>query len=112
MDKVNKYRKIIRQTLLPFKNVHYAGSPDLKNEVILDGENDHYLVVTIGWDGETPVRDCIFHIDIIRGKIWIQEDNSDVEIASQLLDAGIPKSDIILGFQSPTMRQFSSFGIQ
>ena len=111
MDKLNKYRQIIRQTLLPFGNDRYAGSPDLRNEVVLDKENDHYLVITIGWDGETSVRDCIFHIDIINDKIWIQEDNSDSDIASILIEAGIPKSDIVLGFQSPSMRPFSSYAL-
>ncbi len=111
MDKLNKYRQIIRQTLLPFGNDHYVGSAELKNEVIFDKENDHYLVVTMGWDKETPVRDCIFHIDIINEKIWIQEDNSDSDIASLLIEEGIPKSDIVLGFQSPSMRQFSSYAM-
>lgn len=111
MDKIAKYRKIIREVLKPFAENHYAGSPDLKNQLIFDTENDHYLVVTIGWDGETPVRDCVFHIDIIGGKVWIQEDNTDSDIASLLITAGIPKSDIVLGFQSPSMRQFSSFAM-
>ena len=109
MDKLTKYRQIIRQILTPFKNDYYAGSPDLKNEIIFDSENDHYLVVTIGWDNEMPVRDCVFHLDIIGGKIWIQEDNTDADIASLLVDANIPKSDIVLGFQSPSMRPFTSF---
>ena len=109
MDKLTKYRQIIRQILIPFRNDSYAGSPDLKNETIFDSENDHYLVMTIGWDNETPVRDCIFHLDIIGGKIWIQEDNTDSDIASLLVEADIPKSDIVLGFQSPSMRPFTNF---
>lgn len=109
MDKVTKYRNIIRQVLKPFAENHYAGSPNLKNQLIFDVENDHYLVVTVGWDGEIPVRDCVFHIDITDGKVWIQEDNTDSDIASLLMEAGIPKSDIVLGFQSPSMRKYSSF---
>ena len=111
MDKLNKYRTIIRQTLSSFKEAHYAGSPNLKNEIIFDSENDHYLVMTIGWDNEIPVRDTVFHIDIIDSKIWIQEDNTDSDIATILTDAGILKSDIVLGFQSPSMRKFSSFAV-
>ncbi len=111
MDKINQYRQVIRELLLPYKNSRYAGSPNLRNEVILDNENDHYLVITIGWEGETPVRDCIFHLDIIENKIWVQEDNSDLDIASILLEEGISKSDIVLGFQSPAIRQYSSYSI-
>jgi hypothetical protein len=43
------------------------------------------------------------------GKVWIQEDHTDSDIASLLMEAGIPKSDIVLGFQSPSMRKYSSF---
>lgn len=108
MDKIAKYRQIIRKTLTPYKNNRYVGSPDLKNEIIFDSENDHYLVVTIGWENEMPVRDCLFHIDIIDGKVWIQEDNTDSDIADILVDEGISKLDIVLGFQSPSMRRMSS----
>lgn len=109
MDKISRYRNIIRRALKPYGDVHYAGSPNLKNQLIFDNENDHYLVMTIGWEGETPVRDCVFHIDIIAEKVWIEEDNTDSDIASILMEAGIPKSDIVLGFQSPSMRKLSSF---
>ncbi|MFN0035080.1 MAG: XisI protein [Saprospiraceae bacterium] len=110
MDKIAHYRNVVRQVLQPFGAVHYAGSPSLQNQLIFDDENGHYLIMTVGWEGETPVRDCVFHIDITGGKIWIQEDNTDSDIASSLVEAGIPKSDIVLGFQSPAMRRFSSFG--
>ncbi len=109
MDKIDHYRNIIRQVLQPYRVVRYAGSPNLQNQLIFDNENEHYLVMTVGWDGETPVRDCVFHLDIVDGKVWIQEDNPDSDIASMLMDAGIPKSDIVLGFQSPAIRRFTSF---
>lgn len=109
MDKIARYRKIIKQVLEPFGSEHYAGSPQLTNQLIFDNEHDHYLVLTIGWEGETPVRDCLFHIDITDGKIWVQEDNTDIDIASILTETGIPKSDIVIGFQSPSMRKFSSY---
>ena len=44
MDKLTKYRQIIRQILTPFKNDYYAGSPDLKNEIIFDNGHFHYQI--------------------------------------------------------------------
>ena len=111
MDKITKYRQIIRKILTPYKNSRYVGSPDLRNEIIFDNKNDHYLVISIGWEGEKHVRDCLFHIDIIDGKVWIQEDNTDSDIADILVDEGIAESDIVLGFQSPAMRRMSSLAI-
>ena len=111
MDKIAKYRQIIRKSLTPYKDDCYAGSPELRNEIIFDNEHDHYLVITIGWDSETHVRDCLFHIDIKDGKVWIQEDNTDSDIADILVDEGISKSDIVLGFHSPAMRRMSSMSV-
>ncbi|NEO58245.1 MAG: XisI protein [Okeania sp. SIO3B5] len=49
------------------------------------------------------------------GKIWIQQDFTEQGIAQQLLDLGVPKSDIVLAFRSPFrspfVRQFSDFSV-
>ena len=111
MDKIAKYRQIIRKSLTPYKDDRYVGSPELRNEIIFDSENDHYLVINIGWEGEKHVRNCLFHIDIKDGKVWIQEDNTDSDIADILVDEGISKSDIVLGFHSPAMRRMSSMSV-
>lgn len=109
MDTVAQYRRIICEILAPYGKVRYAGMPDVNNQVIFDTERDHYLVVSIGWEGEVPVYDCIFHVDIIDGKIWVQQDNTDVDLPSLLMEAGIPQKDIALGFQAPSMQKYSSF---
>ncbi|MDD1428313.1 XisI protein, partial [Dolichospermum sp. ST_sed9] len=42
-------------------------------------------------------------------KIWIQHDGTEVGIATLLLEKGVPKEDIVLGFHSPDMREFTEF---
>jgi hypothetical protein len=44
-------------------------------------------------------------------KIWIQQDGTEVGIANELVELGVPKQDIILGFDPPNMRQLSDFAI-
>ncbi|MEZ4887795.1 MAG: element excision factor XisI family protein [Chitinophagales bacterium] len=39
----------------------------------------------------------IFHLQIKGDKIWVHEDNTDLEIAEVIARAGIPKSKIVLG---------------
>jgi hypothetical protein len=45
------------------------------------------------------------------GKIWIQEDGIEYGIAKDLEDAGIPKSEIVLGFQPPDVRPFTEYAV-
>jgi len=34
-----------------------------------------------------------------------------MRIAQELVDRGIPKENIVLGFQSPEMRQYTDYGV-
>jgi hypothetical protein len=51
----------------------------------------------------------IFHFDIKDGKVWVQENRTDILIAQQLSESGIPKSDIVLGLQFPDLREASGY---
>lgn len=42
-------------------------------------------------------------------KIWIEEDWTKQGIANDLLDAGVPAEDIVLGFQHPSKRPLTEF---
>jgi hypothetical protein len=42
-------------------------------------------------------------------KVWIQRDFTEEGVASELVDLAVPKTDIVLGFKPPYMRQFTGF---
>ena len=50
---------------------------------------------------------CPIHIDIKDGKIWIERDFTEVGVANELVELGVPKTDIVLAFRSPFVRQFT-----
>lgn len=54
---------------------------------------------------------CILHIDIKGNKIWLQWNGTEDDIAADLVNAGVPKEDIVLGFQSPFMQQFTEYAV-
>ncbi|NER46128.1 MAG: XisI protein [Symploca sp. SIO1A3] len=80
-------------------------------ETIFDKEQHHYLLVQVGWVNGHWVYGCIFHLDIIEGKIYIQQNNTELSIASKLVDLGVPKTDIVLGFYSPFKRKFTEYAV-
>jgi hypothetical protein len=41
----------------------------------------------------------LLHIDIIDHKLWIQHDRTEEGVAVDLVAAGIPKEQIVLGFE-------------
>jgi hypothetical protein len=110
MDRLDQYRKIISSILDPFSELQYSGA-DITNELVLDENRDHYLVVSVGWQGQRRVQHCLIHLDIIDGKVWIQRDGTEDGIAYALEEAGIPKSDIVLGFQPQSVRPLTEYAV-
>lgn len=110
MDRIETYRQIIRETLKPYGNVSYV-NVDGCNQLAFDSETDQYLVMTTGWSKEGRVHGCLIHVSIQDGKVWIQRDGTEDGIANELVQAGIPKSDIVLGFYEPEIRPHTGFAV-
>jgi hypothetical protein len=48
-------------------------------------------------------------IDIRSDFVWIEADNTDYDIAARLVELGVPKDKIVLGFQAPSVRKHTGF---
>jgi hypothetical protein len=110
METLTGYRQLIKQILIE----HSQNKPaygDIEVETIFDTEHDHYQIVHVGWDGDNWLHSCILHIDIKGEKIWLQWNGTEDDIAADLVALGVPKEDIVLGFQSPFMRQFTEYAV-
>lgn len=78
---------------------------------ICDTVYDNYLLMDIGWDKTGRVHAVVFHLRIRNGKIWVEWDGIEDGISQELLDAGIPKEDIVLAFYRPERRSLTEFAI-
>ena len=47
----------------------------------------------------------------MRGKVWIERDNTEDGVAPELVQAGIPKSQIVLAFRSPEVRKHTEYAV-
>ncbi len=110
MDKLAQYRQFVQKILNDYSDQKPAYG-NIEVETIFDKERDHYQIVHVGWEGQNWIHSCIIHIDIKGGKIWLQWNGTEDDIAANLVAAGVPKEDIVLGFQSPFMRQFTEYAV-
>ncbi|MDZ8140148.1 MAG: XisI protein [Nostoc sp. DedQUE04] len=106
MERIN-YRELV-QTILKRHSIHHSND-DTEVQLIFDTERNHYQVLHLGWEELRRVYGCIIHIDIKDDKIWIQRDGTETGVANELVTAGVPKQDIILGFHAPYKRKFTEF---
>ena len=104
------YQEIVAQIVKEHYQYHCKDSK-YETELILDSERNHYLLISWRWQDEKRDYGCPIHVDIKNNKIWIHQDFTEPGIARQLLDLGVPKSDIVLAFRSPYVRQFSDFSV-
>jgi len=57
------------------------------------------------------LRTTVIHIDIRAGKVWIQHDGTEDGVAGELVEAGIPREQIVLAFHHPSKRKYSEFAV-
>ncbi|KOR30031.1 fatty-acid oxidation protein subunit alpha [Achromatium sp. WMS1] len=110
MDKILTYRSRIC-TLLQRYLTHKPAYGDIELQLIEDTKHDHYQVFAVGWHKDRQIHGCMLHFDIKNGKIWIQHNNTEDDVAAELVVLGVPKEDIVLGFQAPVRRRYSEYAI-
>lgn len=110
MDPLITYRQIVERVLTAYTQIPYAHG-DLRCEALFDREHDRYALITLGWNAGQRVHFPLVHIDIRDGKVWIEKDNTEDGVATELVQAGIPKSQIVLAFRSPEVRKYTEYAV-
>ncbi|MDJ0735536.1 MAG: XisI protein [Nostocaceae cyanobacterium] len=111
MDTRLKYPDIIKNILKNHADYRAALPDGYDSQIIFDDERRQYLVLDIGWSGDKYLHATPIHITLIGDKIWIQYDDTEEGVVSELIEAGIPKEDIVLGFRHPRVRQHTGFAV-
>lgn len=108
MDPMTNDREIIRRVLSPYASIRYAYD-DIQNMAVFDDETGRYLIMSYGWMEGRRLHGCLIHVEIIGDKIWIQRDGTEKGVADELVESGIPRSRIVLGFWDPEARKLGDF---
>ncbi len=110
LEKIHNYRNIIKQILSQHAS-HKPSHGEIEMQTLFDTEQDRYQVLAIGWNNEKRIYGCSMHLDIKAGKIWIQANNTEIDIAEALVAQGVPKEDIVIGLQPAYLRQYTGYAI-
>jgi serine/threonine protein kinase len=110
MAKLDEYRGYIKEILTIYSQ-YGKSKGEVEAQTIFDTKHDHYQLVYVGWQKNRRVYGCVLHLDIKDEKIWIQHNGTEANIADELVELGVPKQDIVLGFHSPYKRQFTEFAV-
>ena len=109
MDKAIKYQQILCEVLQEYGELKKNITPKVKTQVIIDNERKHYQLLSVGWHNNKFIYNVAFHFDIIGDKVWLLQNSTDVLIADELIERGVLKSDIVLGFIPENVRSYEGF---
>jgi hypothetical protein len=105
-----QYQPLVMQVLQDYAD--FLGQDEHTQMVVIaDREHDRYLLVEMGWQGEERIYGTLIHIDLVDDKVWIQQDGTERGIAADLLNAGVPMPQIVLGFKSAQRRKITDYAI-
>jgi hypothetical protein len=110
MDKLEKYRQIIKKVLT--EDAKYAPSyGEIEAFLVFDDEHDSYQLMHIGWNQQRRTHGPVIHVRIKNEKIWVEYDGTEEGVTTALLKAGIPKQDIVLAFHPEWKRKLMDFAV-
>lgn len=100
---ISFYQACIKRLLTEYEE---RAPESLETELIFDDERMRYLVLRAGWIGEKRIHSPIVHIDIWNDEIVIQANNTEDLLDTELINMGVPRDKIRLGFIPPKVWDF------
>ena len=106
-DKIKKYEICIINLL----KAHQEHRNDI--QVIVDKENRHYqLVRTISDEQKRYYASLLMHFHLREdGVIYLFENRTEEEVADTLIEQGVSKSDILVGFLPQSARKYAGYAL-
>jgi hypothetical protein len=112
MDKVTKYRTVIKKILSELEDIlKRQPVPGVETSCVFDEERDHYMLVEVGWSKGKRVQSIILYFRIRNGKIWLEENNTDLTFEEDFEEAGIRDDEIVIGFHPPEERRKMEYAV-
>jgi hypothetical protein len=111
MANLERYRSVIKSILNEYAMlpISYAEAED---HAIFDDDFNRYILVTVGWYNGKRLYRVVMHLELRDGKVWIECNNTDQDIAQELVDGGIPATDIVIAFHRPELRVHSGYAVE
>jgi hypothetical protein len=112
MDRLESYRKVIKQVLQDYAVQGLeTDSSGIERVVVVDEVADQYLLLNLGWWQGKRVTGATIHLRLRNGKIYVEEDWTEEGVVEDLLRSGIQRDEIVLAFQPPEVREHTEFAL-
>ncbi|MEM6320215.1 MAG: element excision factor XisI family protein [Bacteroidota bacterium] len=111
MDTLKNYQQLLSKFFKERLDIQNSQASGLKGHLTINESKTDFLLLKMGWVNQLFVHAIVFHVEIKNGKVWIYEDKTDIDVPQILVDSGVNKKDIVLGYLSPKLRSFSEYAV-
>ena len=112
-NKLDQYSRLLTSylgELAQERNTALGATADC--HVIADTRNHHYQLTRMGWEGRKYYFSVLLHFSIKPdGKIWIQQNSTEILVGRELEDRGVSKADIVVGFRPEYLRAATGYAV-
>ncbi|MEZ4657945.1 MAG: XisI protein [Caldilineaceae bacterium] len=110
--KLERYRQLLMDIMSRYAEGNSLTTKGEKETILaFDEKHDHYFLHRIGWEGTKRLWNTTLYVRIRDGKFYVEIDWTEQGIATDLLEAGVPKEDIVLAFHHPSVRPYTEFAV-
>ena len=99
---------MLQETLETHASYTSSDMPNVRNQLVINKDGKQFVLILSGWHNKEYIHNLAFHIEIKDNKVWIYEDLTDAGIAYELMEKGIPESDIFLAYNQPYNSNYAS----
>lgn len=90
-------REVVKQVILRYAQLRPSHG-NIRLDTVFDEIQDHYALMQVGWDRERRVKGNLIYVTLHDGQVYIEYDGMEHGITQDLVDQGIPESQIVLAF--------------
>jgi hypothetical protein len=110
MDKLAWYRALMKQLVEDYAR-YQPSNGEIEAVAVCDEARDHYQLLHLGWSLQGRVFAVILHMRLRDGKVWIEQDGTAEGAAPALVEAGVPREDIVLAFHPLWKRPLTDYAV-
>lgn len=112
MATVTNYADVVRDILTRVAgHLKRLPKPGVETLLIEDSALGVFLLRRLGWHAGDRVDNTVIFARVRDGKVWIEDDHTDLSFYDELVRAGVPQSDIVLAFNDPGTRPLAESAV-
>ena len=90
-------REVVKQVIIRYAQLRPSHG-NIRLDTVFDETQERYALMQVGWDRRRRVRGNLIYVTLQESKVYIEYDGMEHGITQDLIDGGIPESQIVLAF--------------